>query len=120
MPQGATTQERLGDLANLQCGEHAGDHLALLEGILQRQRVDQGRQHPHVIRGHTVGAPVAEEAAAEDVSTADDQRDLDAEPVDVDDLVRQAVEHGTADAVLRVALQRLPGQFEEDPAVAKR
>ena len=46
----------------------------------QRQRVDDGAEHAHVVARHPVPALRGDGDAAEDVATADDDRDLDAEP----------------------------------------
>ena len=51
---GAPADERLGDRAHLDRGDDAGDDVLLLERVLERQRVDDRRQHPHVVGGGAV------------------------------------------------------------------
>ena len=53
-----------------------------LERVLHRERVDDRRQHAHLIRGHAVHAGLGEPGAAKDVAAADDEADLDAEADD--------------------------------------
>src|SRR5262245_39835144 len=53
---GAPPDERLGHGAHLDRGDDAGVDALLLDGILQRQRVDHGGEHPHVVGGRAVHA----------------------------------------------------------------
>ena len=46
--------ERLSHLVHLDRRLHAGVYALLLERILQRERIDDRGQHPHVIGGHAV------------------------------------------------------------------
>src|SRR5207249_2776333 len=55
--------------------------------------------------------------ATEDVAPAEDERDLDAQAVDVDELVGDLRERRGVDALGRAAHERLPRQLEEDAAV---
>ena len=63
---------------------------AALERVLQGDGVDDRGQHPHVIAGHAVDPLGGRGDAAEDVAAADDDGDLDAEFVHLDDLVGDA------------------------------
>ena len=47
------------------------------EGVLQRERVHDGREHAHVVGRDAVHAGASEARAAKDVAAADDDRDLD-------------------------------------------
>jgi hypothetical protein len=71
--------------------QHARVRAARFQRVLQRQRVDHRRQHPHVVG---VRAVHARRAAPEDVAAADHQRDLDAQAVDVDQLVGDLGQRG--------------------------
>ena len=59
----------------------------LLERVLQRERVDDGREHAHVVGGRAVHAARARRQAAEDVAAADDDAGLDAERLDLADVL---------------------------------
>ena len=53
---GAAADERLGHGAHLDGGHDARHDALLLERVLQRQRVDDGGQHAHVVGGGAVHA----------------------------------------------------------------
>src|SRR5262249_41062369 len=91
--------------------------ISLLEGILQGQRVDDGREHPHVVGGGPVHAAGARRDAAEDVAAADDNGHLDAQLDDLPHLGRDAVEHRRVDPVALAPGQRLTREFQDDTAV---
>ena len=60
----------------------------LLERVLQRQPVQHGREHAHVVAGRSVHALGRGRQAAVDVAAANDDRDLDAAAVNGRDLLR--------------------------------
>ena len=53
----------------------------LLERILQRQRVDHGRQHAHIVAADAIHACRAHGDATNDIAAADRRRHLDADRV---------------------------------------
>jgi hypothetical protein len=118
VPHGPADQERLGDLPDLERRQHAGRNAERLERVLHGQAVDQRRQHSHLIGHHAL--EVLRRRAAEEVPSADDDRQLHAEPVGVDDLLGQGGEDLARDAEPLIAHQRLAGQLEQDPSVARR
>src|SRR6185295_19263209 len=81
MARGATANVGLGDLADLDRREDARAHRQRLEGTLQRQAVDDGREHPHVVAGRAVDAEGLPREAAKEIAPADDVRELAAEVV---------------------------------------
>ena len=89
---------------------------ALLERVLQRQGVDHRGEHPHVVAGHPVDALVAGRDAADDVAAADHDRQLDAEPVDLGDLVGDPARPPRLDAEALRAHQGLAGELEQHPS----
>ena len=91
----------------------------VLERVLQRQRVDHGRQHAHVVGGRAIHAARAGGQAAEDVAAADHDRGLDAERLDLGDVLRDARRHGRIDAVGLVAHQGFAGQFQKNSVVVR-
>ena len=105
----------LGDLGDRDRRLHARVDALLLERVLQRQRVEDGGEHAHVVGGGAVHARRGAGEAAEDVAGADDDRDLDAAIVDLADLARDRLHALEVGAVGEVAHQRLPRQLEQDP-----
>src|SRR4051812_462455 len=105
----------LGDLADVEGRLHARVHVELLERVLELQRVQDDREHAHVVGGRAVHALRRARDAAVDVAGPEHDRDLDAaivHPLDLLCDLAQALEVG---AVLEVAHERLAGQLEQDP-----
>src|SRR6185295_20397083 len=98
-------------------GEDARRDVELFERVLQRQRVDHGRQHAHVIGGGAIHAAGAGGDAAEDVAAADDDRGLDPHALDLGDVERNLRRHGRVDAVGLFAHQGFAGELEEDALI---
>jgi hypothetical protein len=90
----------------------------LLHRVLERERVDDGREHPHVVARDAVDALRRRRHAADDVSAPDHDRRLHAEARDLGDLVRDARDDRRLDAERLAAEERFPGELQEDPAVA--
>ena len=114
MPYGAAANERLGHLAHLDGGLHAGFHLEMLEGILQRERVDDGGQHAHVIAGGAVDAGTFALEPAKNIAAADDDDHLHAEVAQLGDLARHVGNGLGTDAEALLTAERLTGEFEQD------
>src|SRR5205823_487688 len=117
MTDGAAADERLRHLGHGDGGVHARIRAAALESVLQRQRVDHRGQHAHVIAGHAVDAFGGGGDAAKDVATADDDGDLDAGALHVDDLVGDVGERLRVDAGPPPPHQRLAGKFQKNATV---
>ena len=117
VPDGAAADERLGHRAHLDRGDDARHDALLLEGVLQRQRVDHRRQHSHVVGGRAVHASSAGRHAAEDIAAADDDGGFDAHGLDVGHVHGDPRRDGRIDAVGLVAHQGFAGKFEEDAFV---
>ena len=94
----APADEGLGHLAHLDRRQHAREDAGPLERVLQRERVDHGGEHAHVVGGDAVHALGAVGDAAEDVAAPDDRGDLDAQVVDLLDLAREVVGEVAVDA----------------------
>ena len=77
MADRATADVRLGDLADVERGEHPRVGAVSLERLLDRERVEHGREHPHVVAGRAVHPGRSRLHAAVDVPAADDERELD-------------------------------------------
>ena len=98
MAEGASADEDLGDLADLQ-GGHGSDFTASgFDGVLQGESVDDGGEHSGVMSGRLGHAELAGESAAEEVAAADDDADFDASVAALDDLSGDVVERLGVDA----------------------
>ncbi len=82
----APADVRLGDLGDRDRRLHAGLDVLLLERVLERQRVEHRREHPHVVARGAVHAFGGLGEATVDVAAADHDRDLHAAAVDGRDL----------------------------------
>ena len=67
--------------------------LHFLERVLQRQRVDRGREHAHLIGSRAVGAAAREGSAADDVATADHHGDAHPQLLHGVHLGRDPIQH---------------------------
>ena len=93
---------------------HARGDADLLERVLQRQRVDDGGEHAHVVGRRAVHALRAGGEAAEQVAAADDDGGLDAELLDFADLLGDLGGDGGIDPEGLFAHEGFAGEFEED------
>src|SRR5690606_37042183 len=75
VPDRAAANVILADLVDLQRGHRAGGDAAPLERILQRERIDDRREHAHVIGRHAIHAGLGKPRAAKDVAAADHETD---------------------------------------------
>ena len=114
---GAAADERLGDGAHLDGRRDARQHAAVLERVLQRERVDDRGEHAHVVGGGAVHALGAGREAAEQVAAADDDAGLDAELLDFGDVLGDLRGDGGVDAELLLAHEGFAGQLQQDAAV---
>ena len=96
------------------------DDALLFERVLQRQRVDDGRQHAHVVGGRPIHPAGAGGHAAEDVAAADDDGRLDAHALDFGHVLRDLGGDIGIDAVGLFAHEGFAGDFEEDSLVGER
>src|ERR1017187_130981 len=108
----AAPDERLGNRAHFDGGLHPRVHVVLFQCVLQRQRVDHGGQHPHVIARGAVEAVLARRQPAKDVAAADDDGQLDIQLLDVLDFPGDRVAGLGGNAVLAGAEQRLAAQLQ--------
>ncbi len=80
---GAAANVGLGDLIHEDRGHDPALHAALFKRVLQGDGVDDGGEHAHVVGADAVHFAGLLGHSAEDVASADDDGDLDAEFVDV-------------------------------------
>ena len=110
---------RLRYLAHVERRRDASVGAVPLERLLDGERVEDGRQHPHVVAGRAVESAPAGGHAPEDVAAADHDPDVHTELVDGADLGRDRADDIEVDPILALAEQRLPAQLEEDSAVLR-
>ena len=79
----------------------------------QSQRVDDRREHSHLVALHTVESPLRTLHAAEYVSSSNNYADLHAGPGDFPYLRRIRTEYPGRKSVLSIAGQRLAAQFQQ-------
>src|SRR5207237_1819049 len=106
---GPAADVRLGDGLHAHGGEQARLAAEALEGVLERQAVEDGGEHAHVVGGGLLDdvAAGAELGAAQDVAAADDDGELHALGRDLGELagdVERLVEADAAAAGLAEAL----------------
>jgi len=109
----------LGDLGHGDRGHGPGGDAAVLEGLLQGQRVDHRRQHAHVVAGGPVEAAPAGGHPPEDVAAADHDADVGPQLVDAADLVGDRAHHVEVDAIRALTQQGLAAELEQDAPVLR-
>ncbi len=120
MADGSPPDVGLGDRRHRDRGLHAGGLAEPLEDVLQRQAVDDGREHAHVVGLGAVHTRARAGHPPPDVAAAHDDRDVDAELAShLDDLRGELLDHLAVDAVPLVAGKRLSRQLEEDALPAR-
>jgi len=120
MPYRPSPNVRLGHLTNLDGAHHSDGDPSLLEGVLERQGVDDRGEHAHVVALRAVHACASTLEAAKDVPTPNDDADLHSAALNLAELLGDLLErlHLNAEAAL-FATQRLTAQLENDAAIAK-
>src|SRR5204862_3352235 len=113
MTDRATPDERFGNRAHFDRGDHARDDAVLFERVLEREGVDHGGKHAHVVSGRTVHAARTRREAAEQIAAADHDADLDTELLYFADFGGDLIGDGGIDPERLFAHQGLAGKFEE-------
>ena len=103
--------EGLGHRAHLDGGGDTRRDADVLEGVLEREGVDDGREHAHVVGGGAVHALGAGRQPAEQVAAADHDRGLDAELLDFADVLGDLGGDGGIDPELLLAHQGFTGEL---------
>jgi hypothetical protein len=113
VPDSAAPDVGLGDLGDVDRGENACLRAQPLEHVLERERVEHGREHPRIVRGRAVHALGRCSHAAVDVPRPHHDRDLYPAPVHLDDLAGDLLDPRQVEPVFLVAHQGLAGELEE-------
>ena len=88
----------------------------LLERVLQRERVQQRREHARVVGGGTIHSVGGRRHAAVEVPAADHDRELGAAAPNLDDLAGDRRHRLRVDTVLTVAHQALTRELQQHAA----
>src|ERR1017187_1219430 len=115
---GAAADVRFGPRPHLDGSHHASRDADLLESVGERQRVDDGGEHAHVVGRNAIHLAARAGDAAEDIAAAHHHAHLDAGRGHAGNLLRQAVDAIGIDAELRAARQHLAAQLQQDALVS--
>ena len=96
-----------------------GPHALLLQRVLQRQSVDDGGEHAHVVGGDAVHGLGLLGDTAEEVAAANDDGDLDAECMHFADLGRDLVYAHIVHAKALAGSQRLTRKLQQNSFVSR-
>ena len=114
-----TSDVRLGHLVHVDRCHHPRWHPCALERVLQREPVHRGGEHADVVGGGAIHSRRGASDSAEDVSTANNNSDLDAELTDAANLIGHEGNDGRVDSIRLFAEKRLAGELQEDPLVTR-
>src|ERR687892_585343 len=95
-------------------------HAGALERVLERERVQEGRQHSRVVGRRPIHPLGGRRHAAIDVPGPDDDRELGSGLVDGVYLAGDRLDGPGIDPVFPPAEKRLPGELEQDPVETRR
>ena len=87
---------------------------------MNRERVDDRRQHAHLISCHTVHDFGRETRTAKDITAANHDRDLHAGSHEFMDFIGDAIQNHRIDPILLLPHQRFAAQLNEHTAVTRR
>ena len=91
---------------------HARRRAEFFQRVLEREGIDDGGQHAHVIAGGALHAALAAAQAAKDVAAADHHDHLHAEFAHLADLLGHVLDRFGVDAVAGVAAEGLAAELE--------
>ena len=113
----AAPDERLGHRSHVDRRHHARLHPEVQKGFLQRQAIDHGREHAHVVGGDAVHAVGGVRDAAKDVAAAHHDAHFNPEGVGFADLFGQIVGEGAVYSEGLGSEERFSGKLEENALV---
>jgi hypothetical protein len=121
MVEGTAAEIGFGNGPHFDSGHHAGGNIALFEGVLEGEAVDDGGEHAHIVGDGLVNLVALGELAAEDIATANDNGELDAVVVDdFDEILSDLVVGRERDAVIFSVPEEFAAEFEEDAVIFER
>src|SRR5690606_11210202 len=111
---GAAGDVGLRDLAHVDRGLHPRLDAPALQEVLQREAVDDGAEHAHVVGAAPLDAAGGQLGAAHHVAAADHDRDLDALLDRLRDGLGDVLDDARVDTELLSAGERLAGELQYD------
>jgi hypothetical protein len=111
MPNRPTPNIRLADLIHLDCRHHPAENIALLQRILDRQRVNHRRQHAHVVRRNAVHLLGLFRNAAEEIPPAHHDGRFHPQLVNISQFPGNFVDANRIDAEAFTRCQSLAGEL---------
>jgi hypothetical protein len=114
---GAAADVGLSDLGDRDGRLHPDLHPNRLELRLQREGVDDHREHAHVVARRLLDAVLGDRGAADDVAPANHHSHLNAEIADLADLLGEVARVLRGDAELPVSEERFARELQHHPAV---
>jgi hypothetical protein len=102
------------------CRHDPGRRTEALKRILQRERINDGREHSHVIGRDPVHTGLGETGAAKNVSATDDHADFDTHRTKLRYLASDALNYLRVDSVGLIAEQGFPAQFKHHTSIGRR
>src|SRR5579862_4508651 len=91
----------------------------VFESALEREAVDDGCEHPHVVAGHLIDAVGGMFHSAVNVAAADDNADLHAKSLHLADFLGITANDIGIDPEILLPHQRFTADFEKDARVFK-
>ena len=109
--------ERLGKLRNIDRGHHTGKDICLFKCVLEHDGVHYRCEHTDIVGCGTIHIACRFRNAAENIASADNDRDLDAEIVHCLYLCGKGCSDLSVNAVILPAHEGFAGEFKENSVV---
>ena len=117
MPHRAPPDERFRNLRHRNGALHPRGRAQFFQRILERQRIDNRRQHPHVIARGAFNAAFTAAQPAKNIAAADHHDHLHPEVAHFANLLRHALHRIGVNANARFTTQHFTAQLEENPRI---
>jgi hypothetical protein len=116
---GAATNVGLRDLAYFERGHDACRDVVFFQGILERQRIDDGREHAHVVALRAIHPGACTFESSEDVAASDDDADLNSPTVKFRNFRSDALQCFEVNAEVAFGAQSLAADLQKDAPVSE-
>ena len=120
MPHRPSTDERLGQLRDVDGRHHSRLYVDFLKRVLQHDRVHDRGQHADIVSGRTVHVTCAPGNAAKNIATANYDRYLHAHFMNGLELFSDHAGDIDVDAVILLAHQGFAGNLQENALIGER
>src|SRR4030095_8673454 len=98
VPDGTASDKHFGHLAHLNRRLNPSMNFQLLQGILERQGIDDCAEHAHMICRNAIKSLRAGREASKDIASADNDGDFDTQRMDIPDFAGDSVDDIRIDA----------------------